>query len=256
VILHQIAQSQYTRSHHRNRLAKLWAVYLKACGLSARAFDALHALGIVMSHKWTANAYGALSLQAMEEVRREVQWSPWIISHDNVNLPMRVFSQRLHNQSHFVSGCAGTVWVLPAEAQLPPGANSLLRSQRAEGIKEPFSFTDLLQGDASAHARVKSQYIHHVLHVLVNSPEFADYEFRDDDIFKPPPPVNLLPSGPQSVVKQFILGTLDTEEASYEGNDKVISEFYQQLGLSSEDEQKRTGLDRILVWGGDQMTVG
>ncbi|KIJ16497.1 hypothetical protein PAXINDRAFT_132503, partial [Paxillus involutus ATCC 200175] len=71
VILHQISQAQYTRSHNRGRIAKPWALFLKSCGLSARAFDALHELGAVMSHKWTANAYCILAERAMEEARVE-----------------------------------------------------------------------------------------------------------------------------------------------------------------------------------------
>ncbi|KAJ7256724.1 hypothetical protein C8J57DRAFT_1650115, partial [Mycena rebaudengoi] len=82
---------QYTRSHRHGRVPKLWAIYLKACGLSARAFDALHVLGITMSHKWTANAYGQLSDRAMQDVRAEIQKSPWSISHDNADFPLRVF---------------------------------------------------------------------------------------------------------------------------------------------------------------------
>jgi hypothetical protein len=104
-------------------VAKLWAVYLKACGLSTCAFDALHGLGLVMSHKWTANAYGTISDKAMQEVRREIQTEPFIASHDNVNIPLRVFSQRLHNQSHFISGCAATIWILPKDVALPEDTN-------------------------------------------------------------------------------------------------------------------------------------
>ncbi|KAJ6548849.1 hypothetical protein B0H19DRAFT_997293, partial [Mycena capillaripes] len=80
VVLHMISQAQFTRSNRRGRVAKLWSIYLKACGLSARAFDALHALGILMSHKWTANAYGTLSDRAMEEVRALIR-SRAVLSH-------------------------------------------------------------------------------------------------------------------------------------------------------------------------------
>jgi hypothetical protein len=83
-VLTSIAQFQYSRSHHCNCLQKLWAIYLKACGLSARAFDAIHLLGLTMSHKWTANAYGILSECAiMQEVRKVIQKFPFLISHDN-----------------------------------------------------------------------------------------------------------------------------------------------------------------------------
>jgi hypothetical protein len=122
-----ISQIQYTCSHQCGCLPKLWAIYLKACGLSARAFDAIHSLGITMSHKWAANSYGTLSELKMKEVREVIHKKLWTISHDNVNLPLRIFSQRLHNQSHFVSGCAATVWVLPDDAALPPDTNQLLQ---------------------------------------------------------------------------------------------------------------------------------
>jgi hypothetical protein len=80
-VLTSIAQFQYSRSHDRNRFQKLWAIYLKACGLSARAFDAIHVLGLTMSHKWAANAYGVLSERAMQEVRKVIQKSPFLMSH-------------------------------------------------------------------------------------------------------------------------------------------------------------------------------
>ena len=79
-----VSQIQYTRSHRRGRLPKLWAIYLKSCGLSARAFDAIHSLGITMSHKWAANAYGTLSELKMKEVQAVIHKKPWTISHDNL----------------------------------------------------------------------------------------------------------------------------------------------------------------------------
>ncbi|KAG1724660.1 hypothetical protein EDB19DRAFT_1644419 [Suillus lakei] len=255
VILHLISQAQYTRSHRRGHVTKLWAIYLKACGLSARAFDALHGLGIVMSHKWAANAYGSLSSHAMEEVREDIQRLPWIISHNNVNIPMRVFSQRLHNKSHFTSGCAATVWVLPADAMLPAAASDCLQSCRAENGQTRFALDEVLDGDLLAAACIKNQYIYHVLSIVLNSPEFFDYAFHDDDLFKPPQPVHLLPSGPKNIVKQYILHTVDIEEASYEGNDKVMAEWFRQLGMDSEDAKRHIGTGKVILWIGDQMTV-
>ncbi|KAH7905726.1 hypothetical protein BJ138DRAFT_1138187 [Hygrophoropsis aurantiaca] len=255
VILHLISQLQYTRSNRRSRITKLWVVYLKACGLSARAFDALHALGIVMSHKWAANVYGQLSHRAMDEVRLEVRKSPWIISHNNVNIPMRVFSQRLNNQSHFTSGCAATVWVLPREALLPSTANQDFRAFRQSGMTRQFSFGAIQDYDPAVYTRIKLQHIHYVLRILLDSPGFAEYADRDHAKFEPPPPVDLLPCGPENIIKQYILGTTDIEEASYEGNDKVVAEIFRQLGLDSEAEMKKTGTERVIPWIGDQMTV-
>ena len=72
------------------------------------------------------------------------------------------------------------------------------------------------------------------------------------DILRPPPPVHELPC---RVVNQHILQTQDQEEASYDGNDKAILGWFRQLGISTEDELKKTGNERFLVWIGDQLTV-
>ena len=48
-----------------------------------------------MSHRWVLDTYAIISADAMNKVCDVVQTSPWHISHDNVNLPMCVFSQRL-----------------------------------------------------------------------------------------------------------------------------------------------------------------
>jgi hypothetical protein len=100
-----------------------------------------------MSHKWTANAYGTISNKAMQEVQREIQTEPFIASHDNVNIPLQVFSQRLHNQSHFISGCTATIWILPKDAALPEDANRAFQMHQAEGSKTCFDYGELLDGD-------------------------------------------------------------------------------------------------------------
>lgn len=250
-----VSQIQYTRSHRRGRLPKIWAIYLKACGLSARAFDAIHSLGITMSHKWAANAYGILSELKMKEVRAVIHTKPWTISHDNVNLPLRVFSQRLHNQSHFVSGCAATVWVLPNEATLPPDANRLLQKHRANHCNEKFSIQNILYGDETVDKRIEAQHIFRVLRILLDSPEFSDYQHHDSKHFSQPPAVNKLPSGPQFATQEFILGTSELEEASYDGTLKVVADLFRQLHLHTEEEEIRTGLERVIAWMGDQLTV-
>lgn len=52
-----------------------------------------------------------------------------------------------------------------------------------------------------------------------------------------------------------MLGTVHIEEASYEGNNQLIMEWFKQLNLHTEDERKRTGLEHVIVWVGDQLTV-
>lgn len=210
-----------------------------------------------MSHKWAANAYEILSLQAMNSTRAAIRRLPWHISHDNVNIPMRVFSQRLNNQSHFISGCAATVWVLPAIAALPSGANARLQTFRAQHATQIFDFSTVLYGNIDADARIEARNAHHILQVLLNSPEFRDYYAKDDTRFTPPTPTHELPIGstPDARIQPFILGTCNIEEASYDGTLKVMDEWFRQLHLNSSEEQCRTGRERIIPWLGDQLTV-
>ena len=44
-----------------------------------------------------------------------------------------------------------------------------------------------------------------------------------------------------------MLGTEHLEEASYEGNDQVMMAIAHQLGLDTKDEQKKTGLHRVII---------
>jgi hypothetical protein len=235
---------------------KLWAIYLKACGLSARAFDALHALGIVMSHKWTANAFGTISDRTMEETRQLIHKLPWNITHDNVDFPLRVFSQRLDNQSHFISGCAATVWILPACAALSLQANRLFQVHRTLHCKEMFNFAEVLYGNETADARMEEQDAFFILRLLLDSPDFKEYSGQGALALDPPKPVHKLPTGPENSTIGHIMRTVPYEEASYDGTLRCMHEWLRQLHLATEDEQRRTALERIIAWLGDQLTVG
>jgi hypothetical protein len=63
-----VSMLTYNRSNRCNSLQKSFAIYLKFRGLSAKAFDALDALGLTRSHKWTANCVSKLSQAAMKEL--------------------------------------------------------------------------------------------------------------------------------------------------------------------------------------------
>lgn len=132
IVLMIISMLSYTRSHHRNRLQKVFGIYLKFRGLSAKGFDMLHSLGITMSHKWTGNATERMSKAAMEEVKKLMEDYAWLISYDNVQIPFRVFAQRLDNQGEFGDGTAATVYIKRDGVPLPETANTNLRMQRAK----------------------------------------------------------------------------------------------------------------------------
>lgn len=210
---------------------------------------------MTMSHKWTANVFGYISDGAMNKAREAIEKFPFFISHDNVNLPLRVFSQRLHNQSHFMSGCAATVWVLPLAAQLSPDANRSLQKHRTEASTTCFEYSNILYRDDEVNERLEAQNIHHILAMLLDSPNFMDYQHCNHPALEPPPPVHQLNCGPETTAEQYILGTAAIEEASYDGNDKVVEEWFRQLHLNSDEEKLKTGLERIIPWVGDQMTV-
>src|ERR1700722_10200890 len=52
-----------------------------------------------------------------------------------------------------------------------------------------------------------------------------------------------------------MLNTVHIEEASYEGNEKVLAEWLRQLGFKTADQKKRLALECLIVWAGDQLTV-
>lgn len=210
-----------------------------------------------MSHKWSTRAFTAISANALEKVRQQVHSMPFVISHDNVNIPFRTFSQRLDKQSHFDSGTAATVYFQPNAPLERPLSNRALQVSREEGRKHPLTIHDIFRLETKSAAAQHARDIHQVLQYLVNSPDFdlRTYQHKDHDIFSPPPPVEKLPHGPPSITEQHMLGTVHIEEASYEGNDQLIMEWFKQLNLHNEDEKKRTGLERVIVWVGDQLTV-
>lgn len=126
---------------------------------------------------------------------------------------------------------------------------------RAQHCKEPFNIEDVLYGDTAADQRIEAQYTYMVLKMVLDTPEFTDYAHHSDSALDAPPAVLQLECGPEHTTKQFMLGTAELEEASYEGTLKVIMECFRQLHLDSKDQQIRTALEQIIAWIGDQMTV-
>ncbi|KAI0634114.1 hypothetical protein C8Q77DRAFT_1056061 [Trametes polyzona] len=253
------SQLQYMRSRNATAWAKPLTIFLKAKGASARCIDLLHALGVTMSHSWSVRAYAGISRNAMDDLQRLIHVLMWWLAYDNVNFAFQVFSQRLNNQAHFDSGTSGSVFFKPNAPPTTPLSASALREQRQIGRQNPLTIADIAALEAAAAPAIRTHTIHLVLKTLLDSPDFdfASYNAGNHShpALRPPPPVHRLPSGKEHVTKQFVLGTVHIDEASYEGTDKLIEEWMHQLGLHAEDEQKRTGLERVLVWIGDQLTV-
>jgi hypothetical protein len=252
-----ISMLLYTRSHHLGRFQKLLAVYFKFRGLTAKGFDTLHALAITMSHKWTCNAVGRISKEAMNEVVRLIDLYPWLLSYDNINIAFRVFSQRLDNQGEFGNGTAATVYIKRSAVPLPLSANRDLQEARAAGIKNPLTVLDIMDLAQASFPHIHAQMKYRVLRFLLNAPEFdlQTYKPKDSHVLQPPPPRIQLPSGHDHITLQYLLGTVNIPEASYEDNSRLIKEWLHQLQLDTPDMQKRLGLDTAVAWVGDQLTI-
>lgn len=252
-----ISMLAYTRSHHSSRIQKLFAVYLKFRGLSAKAFDTLHALAFTMSHRWTADVVGKISKTVMEEVLDLMEKFPWLISHDNVNIPFRVFSQRLDNFKEFGSGSAATVYIKRRATALSDSIGRDLQECRAQGLKQPLTALDILKIAQESFPRIHKQASYHVLRFLVDSPEFDSklYDPKMRAQLVPPPPIYELPCGEEHITLQYLLGTVNIPEASYEDNERLLKEWFKQLGLDNQEDRTKLGLEKVIAWVGDQLTV-
>ena len=245
----------FSRSHHNNKIPKLLTVYFKSCGLATKAFDTLSALGITMSQKWSYAAIKDLSERVRRSLHENIQKYPWYGTHDNINLPFRVYEQRLDNQSHFDSGTAATILVLKDPAVIRPDAQAFRQHIAATNTR--ITFKDILKLDQKAGPNISARLTSHVLSFLTGAPafDFKNYSKNDHAVFQHPFSSDVLPVGPQHTACQFMLNTVHIEEASYEGNDRVLHEWWKQLKIDSPELQKKLGYDDLLIWVGDQLTV-
>ncbi|KAF8168910.1 hypothetical protein BJ912DRAFT_862407 [Pholiota molesta] len=103
--------------------------------------------------------------------------------------------------------------------------------------------------------RTYSEY--YILRFLLDAPDFnlKTYGARNSEHFKPPAPIYALPCGEKHRTLQYLLGTVNIPEASYENNEKLIKQWLDQLGWNSPEEQQKTGIERIVAWCGDQLTM-
>jgi hypothetical protein len=210
-----------------------------------------------MSHKWTGNAVGRISKQSMEEVVELMQHFPWLISHDNVQIPFRVFSQRLDNQGEFGNGTAATVYIKRNAKPLSDTANDDLKKCRAAGMLNPLTELDILDLADRSFPRIKAHAVYQVLRLLLENPEFdyKRYIGKRSTVLQPPPPVDQLLYGPENITLQYLLGSVNIPEASYEDNERLMEEWFKQLGWDNPGEWMKVAMRKVVAWIGDQLTV-
>ncbi|TFK18135.1 hypothetical protein FA15DRAFT_731225 [Coprinopsis marcescibilis] len=252
-----ISMMVYSQSHHHNRLQKLLAIYLKFRRISAKGFNTLHSMGLTMSHKWACNIVESMSRQAGEEMLKKMEEFMWVSSYDNVNIPFQVFSQRLDNQRELGTGTAATVYIKRDAPKLSDTLNQLLKEQWARGIKNPLTAADILNLNSKDYPKVHAQMKHAMLRILLDSPEFelSTYSERTSDELKSPLPINPLPVGCEHATLQYLLGTVDIPEASYEDHSRLLTAWFEQLGFKTTAEKVQLAMKKIIAWIGDQLTV-
>lgn len=251
-----ICQLAFRRNRRANGFQKFLALYLKGCGLAARAFDTLSSLGVTTSQKWAFAGIDHIVQSAQEKYVQDIRERRFIISHDNLNIPFRVYEPTVNRQNHFDSGTAATLYTFPQTEGLTLDAAAFQESRRS-GREQPIDGGTILTVNSNATPRMKARFIHWILRFLLEAPEFdiGSYKHRDSEALKPPPPVNQLQWGELFRTIQYMLPTLHIDESTYEGNDEIINAVLKYLGFGSMDELKKLGLGHIIVWVGDQLTV-
>ena len=209
-----------------------------------------------MSQKWVYQGISALARQQQVLLLEDIKKYPWFGVHDNVNIPFRTFQQRIGNQNHFDSGTAATILVLKSPLARWPDRDLRMR-QRALGADNLISAEEIFMLAMDAGPRIDSHAISVVLQFLIESPDFdfETYAFKEDLVFLPRPPSHQLPVGKDHIPSQYVLKTVHIEEASYEGNVRVLLEWWRQLGRGTLDGQREMGKSQTIVWAGDQLTV-
>ena len=182
---------------------------------------------------------------------------PFVITHDNVNIPFHVLSQCINNQSHFDSGTTSTLFFQPNAPLPPPLSSHMLQEFRLQGRQTPLTVLKIYDLASLAAPAQHDRDVYLILQYLTGSTEFnfTTYPDREHSLFTPLKPVNQLPIGEQYATQQFMLGTEHLEEASYEGNASVIAAILHQLKLDTDEEMKKIGLDCVIPWVGDQLTA-
>ncbi|KAN0091041.1 hypothetical protein V8E55_004607 [Tylopilus felleus] len=225
-----------SRSDQNSHFVKLITTFLHSQGTPAKSLDLLRAFDLTMSHQWSNCTLNQISANEMQMVQQMVQTLPFVITHDNINIPFC---------SHFDSGTASIVFFQPNAPPEPPLSNRMLQEFRAQGRKSPLSIIEIFDfANAAAPSQLKRD-VYCVLHYLLNSPDFqfSSYPHHNHSIFTPPPSINQLPIGDAHVI------------SSYDGNDQVMQAIIHQLGLDSVEKMQKTGLERVIVWVGDQLTI-
>ena len=96
-----------------------------------------------------------------------------------------------------------------------------------------------------------------MLQFLLYRPQFdiKTYFCNDHTALKAPAPVDQLPSGPEHIMLQYLLGTVNILEPSYADNDCLMEAFFNQIEWENISEQMKVAIKKVVAWLGDQLMV-
>ncbi|KDQ06673.1 hypothetical protein BOTBODRAFT_79169, partial [Botryobasidium botryosum FD-172 SS1] len=192
-----------------------------------------------MSYSWTSNAIRDIRDAAMEELHTWLVDNSVLILHDNIRLVFKVQTQHVNNQTHGDNGTASTVRRAAFAQESPP--------IRILSVKTLM--------DSLCAARLHDSSVHNIITILLDSPEFSEYRHQKHPDLAPPPPIHALPTGPAHRTRQWMLGVVPIEEATYSGNIQVVEEILRQTGLDKDDAKVKLAIGNAAIpWGGDQLT--
>lgn len=256
MILMMVAGASYSRSHHRCKIQKLNSIYLKSSGTAAKAIETFNAYGLAMSHTWAYRGVESLARTSRISLLKDIKTFQFRASHDNLNMKHITYEQRVNNPNRFDSGTAATIYVIEDPKAIVPDSRAY-HERWAVHCKTPISYKDILVLEKAAEPRLRNQHIFMILKVLLDSPAFDinNYEHKDNTLLSPLSPVSQLPTGPEYAICQYMLDTIHVEEASYDGNERCLAEWFRQLKILLDSNKQDVSLNRLIVWIGDQLTI-
>ncbi|KAI0693371.1 hypothetical protein BC835DRAFT_1415991 [Cytidiella melzeri] len=258
VIFIIMCQLSFSRSSKRCKYQQLMSIYFKSCGVSGKAADTLYLWKICMSQSWIYGTLEQIGDRNHQDMLHDIHVLSLPISggHDNLNLGFKTYEQRSDNKSHFDSGCAATIYTFAHPTCVAPDAKAF-QQQWHEGAKNPITSLDILDAEIRGAERLYQENKRIVLKILMMSTEFAfaTYTQRTHSVFVGPPPVLQLPIGREHATRQYMLKTVHKEEASLDGNDKCMKEWFLQMRLDDTETRKSLALNKVIPWIGDQLTV-
>ena len=136
------------------------------------------------------------------------------MSYDNDNIPFHVFSQRIDKQSDIGAGSAATMYIKCKAKHLPPSANREIQETLLQEMKNPLTPFYIFDLATQSYPRIQSEMKYQVLQFLLDCPQFNHNAYKNinSPLLSWPSPVRCLPSGPENITIQFLLGTVNIPE--------------------------------------------